>query len=84
MICRFVKHRGSQDFWTICTQMAVRLSSLRVGHVSVYLRAIVRLEISGKLKNSLTSSGNEPAAFRLVAFASNAVVSLRICLETRV
>jgi hypothetical protein len=33
----------------------------------VYLRAIVRLEELGELKNPITSSGIEPATFRFVA-----------------
>jgi hypothetical protein len=60
--------------------MAVRLSALRTGPPGSFLvlisvigwvdpRAIVRLEWLGKLKKS-TSSGLEPATFRLVAYAS--------------
>jgi hypothetical protein len=62
--------------------MAMRLSALRAGRPlppgrflvlisvrnSVDLRAIVRLEGLGQLKNSMTSSVMEPAIFRLVAW----------------
>jgi hypothetical protein len=58
--------------------MAVRLSALRVDralspeissgtHFFKRLRAIVGLEGFGKLTNSVTTSGLEPATFRLVA-----------------
>jgi hypothetical protein len=53
--------------------MAVRLSALRVGRALLPIsvrdpRAIVRLEGLGQLKkNPMTSSGLEPATFRLVA-----------------
>jgi hypothetical protein len=63
------------------SQMAVKLLSLRAGRPlrpgrflvlisvrdSVDPRAIVRLEGLGQLKNPVTSSGIEPATFRLVA-----------------
>jgi hypothetical protein len=65
--------------------MEVRLSALRAGHplppgrllilISVRgwvdLRAIVRLEELGQMKNAMTSSGIEPATFRLVAQCLN-------------
>jgi hypothetical protein len=78
---RVVRRRGSHIFYTIVSQMAVRLSALRAGRplpprrflvlISVRgrvdPRAIVRLEGLGKLKNPMTSWGFEPATFRLVA-----------------
>jgi hypothetical protein len=77
---RVVRRRGSHIFYTIGTQMAVRLSALRAcrplppGRFLVLIsvrrwidpRAIVRLEGLGQLKNPMTSSGNEPVTFRLV------------------
>jgi hypothetical protein len=73
--------RGSHIFQTIGSQVAVRLSALRAGRplppgrflvlISVRgwvePRAIVRREGLGQLKNPVTSSGIEPATFRLVA-----------------
>jgi hypothetical protein len=59
--------------------MEVRLSASRAGHplppgiflVLISVRAIVRLEELGQLKNPMTSSGIEPATFRLVAWCLN-------------
>jgi hypothetical protein len=39
----------------------------------VDLRAIVGLEGLGQIKNPMTSSGIEPAAFRLVAYCLNQI-----------
>jgi hypothetical protein len=76
-----VRRRGSHTFQTIGSQMAVRLSALRVGRplppgrflISFLLeadpRAIVRLEELCQLKNPITSSGFEHATFPLVATA---------------
>jgi hypothetical protein len=75
---RVVRRRGSHIFYTIGLQMAVRLPALSASRplppgrflvlISVrgwfYPRAIVRLEGLGQLK---TSSGIEPATFRLAA-----------------
>jgi hypothetical protein len=50
--------------------MAVRLSALHAGHPlssGRYLRAIVHLEVLGKLKNPVTLLGIEPVTFQLVA-----------------
>jgi hypothetical protein len=55
--------------------MAVRVSALRAGRpllakrflVLISVRAIVRLNGSGKFKNPMASSGIESATFRLVA-----------------
>jgi hypothetical protein len=76
-----VRRRGLHIFYTIGLQMALKLlalsacRSLPLGRSlmlfyirgSVDPRAIVRLEILVQLKNPMTSSGIEPAAFRLVA-----------------
>jgi hypothetical protein len=84
-----VRRRGSRIFEIIGSQMAVRLLALRAGRplpperflvlisvrVWVDLRAIVRLEGWGQLKNPITSSGIEPATFRLVAQCLNQVRS---------
>jgi hypothetical protein len=65
--------------------MAVRLSALGAGRTLlpgwsqvliflrgwVDLRAIVRLEGLGQLRNPVSSSGMEPASFRLVAYCLN-------------
>jgi hypothetical protein len=78
---RVVRRRGFHILYTIDSQMAVRLSALRAGRplpperflvlISVRdlvdPRDIVRLEVLGQLKNSMTSSRIETAAFRLVA-----------------
>jgi hypothetical protein len=72
------RRRGSHIFYKIGSGMMVRLSALRASrptpspkeeswYYRVEPRAIVRLEGIGKLKNPITSSGNEPATFRLVA-----------------
>jgi hypothetical protein len=63
--------------------MAVRLSALRTGRlypqenswysIQSTLSAIVRLERLGALKNPMTSSGIEPATFRLVVWCVNQV-----------
>jgi hypothetical protein len=82
---RVVRGQGSHIFYTISSQMAARWSALRVGRTLppgrflvlisvrgwVDPRAIVRLEGLGQLKNPMTSSGIEPAAFRLVAQCLN-------------
>jgi hypothetical protein len=81
---RVLRRRGSHIFYTIGSQMAVRLSALRAGRylpgrflVLISVRdwvdpgAIVRLEGLGQLKNPMTSSGIEPAASRLVAYCLN-------------
>jgi hypothetical protein len=81
---RSVRDRGYHIFLTIGSQMAVRLSALRGGRhlppgtflVLISVRGwvdrkvIVRLEGLGQLKKS-TSSGLEPATFRLVAQCLN-------------
>jgi hypothetical protein len=73
--------RGSHIFWTIGSQMAVRLLALSSGRplppgkflvlisVRVWVdpRAIVWLEESGQLKNTMISSRIETATFRIVA-----------------
>jgi hypothetical protein len=65
--------------------MVVRFSALRAGRLLhpgrflvltsvrgwVHPRTIVRLEGLGQLKNPVTSSGNEPATFRLVTYCPN-------------
>jgi hypothetical protein len=57
-----VRRRGLQIFWTVSSQMAMRLSALRAGRLlppqvdSWYPRDIVRLEGLGQLKNPMTSS----------------------------
>jgi hypothetical protein len=81
---RVVRGWGSHTFYTIGSQTAVRLSALRAGRPLpprkipgthfyenwVDPRAIVRLEGLGQLKK-FTSSGPEPATFRLVAQCLN-------------
>jgi hypothetical protein len=75
---RILRRRGFHIFYTIGSQMAVRLSAPRAGRLLhprkihgthsvrgwVDPRAIVRLEWLGQLKNPTTSSGIEPATFR--------------------
>jgi hypothetical protein len=75
---RVVRRRGSQIFYTIGSQMAVRLSALRASRslaperflILIYvrgwvdLRAILRLEGLGQLKNPTTSSGIKPTTFQ--------------------
>jgi hypothetical protein len=59
---------------TLCTRRSLSpgrfLVLISVGGW-VDLRAIVRLEWLGQLKNSLTSSGTDPATYRLVALCFN-------------
>jgi hypothetical protein len=76
-----VRRRGSHTFWTMGSQMAVRLSALCASRplppgrfpVLIFVkggvdpRATVRLEGLGQLKNPMTSLGIEPMTFRLVA-----------------
>jgi hypothetical protein len=76
-----VRHKGSHIFWIIGSQMAVRLSASCAGHplppgiflvvISVRSRIdprdMVWLEVLCQLKNPITSSGIEPASFRLIA-----------------
>jgi hypothetical protein len=78
---RVVIRRGCHIFYTIGSEMALRLSALRAGRhlpprkflvlISVRGRVdprdIVRLESLGQFKNPIISSENEPATFRLVA-----------------
>jgi hypothetical protein len=78
---RAVRYQGSHIFYTVGSQMPVRLSALSVGRpllpgrslilISVrgYVdpRAIVRLEGLGQFKIAVTSSGIKAATFRLVA-----------------
>jgi hypothetical protein len=80
-----VRRRGSHIFYTIDSQMAMRLSALGAGRplppgrVLVLLsvrgyvnpRAIVLLEELGQLKIPITSFGFETATFRLVAQCLN-------------
>jgi hypothetical protein len=80
-VYRIVRCRGYHIFLTIGSQMGVRLPILRPGRPSlpkrflvlnsvtgcVDPRAVVRLEVLGKLKNPMTSSVIETATFRLVA-----------------
>jgi hypothetical protein len=82
---RVVRRRGSHIIETIGSQMAVRLSAPRDGRTLlsgrllvlisvrgwVDLRAMMRLEGLGKLRNPVTWSGIEPATFRLVAQCLN-------------
>jgi hypothetical protein len=77
---RVVGHRSSQIFYTIGSQMVVRLSALSAGRPLpprrfllliilrglVDSRAVVWLEGLGQFKNSVTS-GIKPVTFRLVA-----------------
>jgi hypothetical protein len=78
---RVVRHRDSHIFWTIGSQMLVMLSALRAGRpllpgrflvlISVRgwvdARTIGRLEGSVQLKNTVISSGMDPATLRPVA-----------------
>jgi hypothetical protein len=79
---RVVRRRGSHIFQTIGSQMTVKLSTLRAGRpplprkrflvlISVRgwvdPRVRVRLEGLCQLEKTMTSSGTEPATFRLIA-----------------
>jgi hypothetical protein len=78
---RIVKRRGPHIFYTVGSQMTVRLSALRAGRplppgsflalISVRdwvdPKGIVRLEGLDQLKSPKTSSEIEPATFRPVA-----------------
>jgi hypothetical protein len=78
---RFGRLRSSHIFYTIGSQMAVRLPALRAGHPlapgrflvlisfrgCVDPRAIVQLEGLDKLKNILTSSGFEPSTCSILS-----------------
>jgi hypothetical protein len=80
-----VRRRGSYIFYTIGSQMAVRLSALRTGrplltgkipgtHLCyswVDPRTIVRMEGLGQFRSPMTSSGFDPATFQLVAQCLN-------------
>jgi hypothetical protein len=80
-----VRRRGAHIFWTIGSQMAVRLSALHAGcplppqedywysfvRGWVNSRAIVWLEGLGQLKNPITSLGTEPVTLQLVAQCLN-------------
>jgi hypothetical protein len=84
---RFVRRRGFHIFETIGSQMKVWLSASSDGRPLsprkipgahfcrgwVDPKAIVQLEGLGQLKNSMTSSGMEPASFRLVAYCLNQI-----------
>jgi hypothetical protein len=96
---RAMRRRGSHIFQTIGSRMAVRLSASRAGRpvpagrfreiISVRgwvaPRAIVRLEGLGQLKNPMTSSGIEPATFRLVAQCNQlryrVLLPLPVCIK---
>jgi hypothetical protein len=81
-----VRHQGSHIFYTVSSQIVVRLSALCTCHplppgrflvlISVRgwvdPRVVMQLEGLGKLKNPITSStGLEPATFWLVAQCLN-------------
>jgi hypothetical protein len=79
-----VRRRGSHIYYTVGSQMAVRLSALRAGRppftpqedfwYSFLLEAesipggIVRLERLGQLNNPIISSGMEPGTFRFLVY----------------
>jgi hypothetical protein len=82
---RVLRRRGSDIFYTISSQMAVKVSALSAdsplspGRFLVIIsvrgwvdpRAIVRLEGLGQVKNPMTSSEIEPATFLLTAKCLN-------------
>jgi hypothetical protein len=74
---RVVRRRGSHIFYTIGSQMAVRLLALRARRPLPSGRFLALISARGQaglaagrntsIENPVTSSGIEPATFRLVA-----------------
>jgi hypothetical protein len=76
-----VRRRGSHIFYTVSSHVTLKLSALRTIRAlspGIFLvlnsvsgqdnpRVTVRLEGLGQLQNPITSSGIEPATFRLAA-----------------